>query len=263
VAVLRLSFTNLAAAVATCAAAASAQVEGFCASEAQAPQRPFKTWRTATTTTTAEWLVDLGSSQTLHVVALVNANFTSATIQGASSSGLFAAPGYNEAVVLTRNPLTWRTQHAHVATCFGYRWLRVEIDACSQAGLGVTSTYFSLGGVWAGQLTSAPTHLQVDATFRTILPRLDDAYLGCVVDGRRSAFAPARPADRTTNASTPSPGSKNASPKAPAPPAISGTKPTSTASPTARCVEPSAKSAPKPFATRRYRAPAGCGSCLA
>ena len=172
-AVLRLSFTNLAAAAAACSAAASDQVSGFCASEAQAPQRPFRTWRTPTTTTTAEWLVDFGSSQTLDVVALINANFTSATIQGASSSGLFAAPGYNEAVALARNPLTWRFQHVHLTTNFGYRWLRIKVDACSVACTGATSTYNALGGVWAGVLTSAPSHLQWDATFRTILPHQD------------------------------------------------------------------------------------------
>lgn len=171
-AVLRLSFTNLAAGAAA-SASASAQTCEFCSSEAQAPQRPFRPWRTPTTTTTAEWLLDLGSSQTLDVVALVNANFTSATIQGASSSGLFAAPGYNEAVALTRDALTQRFQHTHITTGFGYRWLRVKLDACSQAGTGATSTYFSLGGLWAGALTSAPTHLQADATLRTILPRLD------------------------------------------------------------------------------------------
>ena len=68
-AVLRLSFTNLAAATAA-SASASAQTCEFCSSEAQAPQRPFRPWRTPTTTTTAEWLVDFGSSQTLDVVAL-------------------------------------------------------------------------------------------------------------------------------------------------------------------------------------------------
>jgi len=171
-AVLRLSFTNLAEAT-SALASGTGQACDYCSTEAQQPQRPFRPWRTLTTTTTQEWMLDLGSSQTLDVVALVNANFTSATIQGASSSGLFASPGYNEAVVLARNPLTWRYQHTHAATCFGYRWLRVKIDACSQAGTGATSTYFSLGGVWAGALTSAPSHFMWNVNFATILPRRD------------------------------------------------------------------------------------------
>lgn len=169
-AVLRVSFTNLAEATAA-SVTAYAQACNYCSSEIQQPQRPFRTWRAACTSSTQELLVDLGSSQTVQLVALVNANFSCAKIQGASSSGLFAAPPYNESVTIARSPHTWRWQHAHLTTGFGYRWLRVYI-ACQTPADG--STYFSLGGVWvAGDLTSAPTHLLWGSRFRTILPKID------------------------------------------------------------------------------------------
>ena len=172
-AVIRMSFTNLADATGA-TAYATGQACGYCSTQAQQPQRPFLPWRSLTTTTTQEWLLDMGSSQTLDVVALVHAGFTSATIEGASSSGLFAAAPYSEAVTVARNPVQWRFQHAHVATGFGYRWLRVTLDATTATcadGATLGSTYWSLGGVWAGVLTSAPTHLQSAAFMRGVLPQ--------------------------------------------------------------------------------------------
>ena len=174
-AVLRLSFTNLDEAAAA-SVTGSGQACTFCSSEAQQPQRPFRPWRTLTTTTPQDWLLDLGSSQTLDVIALINAGFTSATIQGASSSGLFGAPGYTQAITLTRDPLTWRYQLAHLPVAFGYRWLRVKLDGSTSTvatGPSLGSTYFSLGGVWAGVLTSAPSHLMWGAHMKAILPKLD------------------------------------------------------------------------------------------
>ncbi|MDO8700197.1 MAG: hypothetical protein Q7J56_00770 [Deltaproteobacteria bacterium] len=174
-AVLRLSFTNLAEAT-SALASGTGQACDYCSTEAQQPQRPFHPWRTLTTTTTQEWVLDLGSSQTADVIALVNAGFTSATIQGASSSGLFAAAPYSEAVVLTCSPFNWRYQHTHLTTGFGYRWLRVKLDATTSTALtgpAAGSTYFSLGGVWVGALTSAPNHLRIGLRARTVLPKRD------------------------------------------------------------------------------------------
>ena len=174
--VLRLSFSNLAEADGAIAYG-SGQACNYCSTEAQQPQRPFRPWRSVDTQTTQEWLLDLGSSQTVALVGLVNAGFTSATIQGASSSGLFAAPTYSEAVALTCDPLSWRLQHAHLATGFGYRWLRIKLDpttATCAGGPTLGSTYWELGGVWvAGALTDTPTHLRVPAGLRTVRPKLD------------------------------------------------------------------------------------------
>ena len=173
--VLRLSFTNLAAASAA-VVDHTQEACGYCASEAQAPQRPFHPWRTATTTVAQAWYLDFGSTVAPDAIALVNAGFTSATIQGASSSGLFGAPPYSEAVVLTCGPLSWRYQHVHLTTGWQYRWLRLSLDATTVScagGPAAGSTYFSLGGVWAGALTSAPTHFRIGLRQRTVLPKVD------------------------------------------------------------------------------------------
>src|SRR5687768_13727451 len=122
---IQLSFVNLVATTGTVLSATS-QLEGYCSTNLVSPQRPFLPWRTDTTTSTAIAVIDLGSSQTVTVIALVNANFTCARIQGASSSG-FGTISYNQQVEITRNPWTGRLQHVHVPSGFGYRYLALVI----------------------------------------------------------------------------------------------------------------------------------------
>lgn len=170
---LHLSFVNLAACADT-TVTASLQTSNHCSSEIKGPERPFLTWR-ALTTGDANVIVDFGSSQTLDLVALMNANFASCVrVQGASSSG-FGAPPYNELLpTLERCPWTGRFQHVHLTTGFGYRFLRILVPGQTAAG-GATSTYYELGGVWAGSLSSAPSQFRVDPRFERIEPRRDEA----------------------------------------------------------------------------------------
>ena len=172
---LRLSFTNLIESTAASILAASHQTSNFCSSQAQQPQRPFLPWR-APTTSTADLIIDLGSSQTVGVIAVINANFASASLQGASSSGgIFAAPtcgSYNEAVTITQDPWSGRYQHVHYSTGFGYRYVRLKIPGQSPVD-GATSTYYALGGLWAGTLSTTPDHFAVSPTIQIMLPRED------------------------------------------------------------------------------------------
>ena len=169
---LRLSFTNLIESTAASILAASHQTSNFCSSQAQQPQRPFLTWR-APTTSTADLIIDLGSSQTVGVIAVINANFATASLQGASSSGgLFTAPPYNEAVTITQDPWSGRYQHAHYSTGFGYRYFRLKIPTQSPVD-GATSTYYSVGGLWAGTLSTTPDHLAAGPSVRVVLPKED------------------------------------------------------------------------------------------
>lgn len=166
-----VSLTNLAEATAA-AATASVQSSNYCSSEAQVPGRPFLPWRSTTTTADQWWQVDLGSSQTLGLVGLANLNVNSCVrIQGASSSG-FGTVSYNEAVTPARNPWTGRFQHTHLTTGFGYRYLRVAIPGQVPPG---GEAYYELGGVWAGTLSTSPTHWKWDATFTVIEPTLNVA----------------------------------------------------------------------------------------
>ena len=126
---MRLSFANLAEADAA-VAYGSGQACNYCSTEAQQPQRPFRPWRSADTQTTQEWLLDLGSSQTVALVGLVNAGFTSATIQGASStcaggptlgSTYWELGGVWVAGALTDTP-------AHLRVPAGLRTVRPRLD---------------------------------------------------------------------------------------------------------------------------------------
>ena len=169
---IKLSITNLVEASAA-SVLASHQTSNYCSTEAQTPQRPFIPWRTSTTTSSADLIVDLGSSQTVGLVALLNANFTCARIQGASSSGgLFAAPPYDETVQLARNPWTGRYQHTHLTTGFGYRYLRLRIPSQEPTD-GVF--YYELGGIWAGTLSTTPKGWRWDVGAERLEPKIDVA----------------------------------------------------------------------------------------
>lgn len=163
-----LSFTNLASCT-DALASASAQTSGFCSTNAQSPHRPFLEWRTPEASATALWTLDFGSSETVGVIALINANFAGARIRGASSSG-FTAPSYAETVAIARNPWNWRHQHVHLTTGFGYRYLQIAVSSQDPVD---GSTGFHLGGVWAGARSTTPSRWRWGVTMETYDPVAD------------------------------------------------------------------------------------------
>src|SRR3990172_6302438 len=164
---LVFSFSNLAS-TATVLQKTS-EIAGFCSTNAQQPQRPFLPWKTIEASSTQELILDLGSTQTVELLALVNANFTGARLQGMSSSG-FTAPTFSETVTLARNPYTWRYQHVVLTTAFGYRYARLAVSSQSPTD---GATGFSLGGLWLGTRSTAPKYWRWGAQMETVLPRQD------------------------------------------------------------------------------------------
>lgn len=99
--------------------------------------------------------LDFGSTTSLDVIALLNTNFITATIQG-NATDAWGGPGYNPAAVTIGRSGTGRYHHAHrptVAVPFSRRYASISIpNQATTDGAG----YFKLGPVWAGLLVSPP-----------------------------------------------------------------------------------------------------------
>src|SRR4029077_6267004 len=95
---------------------------------------------------------DLGSATALGVIALINANFASATIQG-NAADAWGAPSYSQAVTLARSG-NERYQHKHIPpVAFNYRYLSLIIRAQASTD---GATVFKVATPWAGALTNPP-----------------------------------------------------------------------------------------------------------
>jgi len=139
------------------------------------PDRPFLPWR-ATGASAQRIVIDFGAATALDAIALIRANFLSATVQG-NASNSWGSPSYSQAVTVARNPYNRRYQHLHAPTtgAFAYRYLSILIPTQSPVPEGLSPTaaaYFLLGGLWAGALTAAPRNTQFPR-ITTVEPHYD------------------------------------------------------------------------------------------
>jgi hypothetical protein len=167
----RISLVNLARVIfeATPIITASTEDGNYPATNAASPDRPFQPWKSGTAGD--EWLVvDFGAPAVLNAVALIRANFASATIQG-NATDVWTSPAYSQTVTIARNPISGRYHHVHqIVGSFEYRYLRILIP--SQATLDGAVAYV-LGGVWAAQWTYPPRALRWGYTLERMEPAED------------------------------------------------------------------------------------------
>lgn len=169
---IRFSVANLAT-VATIAASSAAA--GYPASNLAAPERPFSPWRSGGGTPLGEQTItfDFGATVALGIVALVRANFLTATVQGHASNS-WGSPSYSEAIQTGREPTSTRYGRALIpsgtGSPFSYRWLRLVIAA--QTPLDGAAS-FLLGGLWAGAWLTTPRGVDWGYTLRRIEPHTD------------------------------------------------------------------------------------------
>jgi len=165
---LRLSLANLVTA-ATIISATSADAT-YVRTNAATPQRPFKPWKTTTTATDQDIIVDFGSATLIEAIGLIRTNFTSVTIQG-NATNSWGGPSYASTLTVARNPWNTRYQYGYRPVAFNYRYLRVAITGGQTPTDG--ASVFLLGGLWAGTLTTAPRDFAETYTVNRIEPRLD------------------------------------------------------------------------------------------
>ncbi len=123
---------------------------------------------------------DFGTATAPGVVALVNANFTSATIQG-NATDVWSGPSYAQAIAI--GPAgNDRYHYAHRPTtpAFSYRYLSVAVSTgIATDGLA----RFAFGGLWAGAITSPPRDILMGPEESKLEARQDIE----TEDGRRIA----------------------------------------------------------------------------
>lgn len=121
-------------------------------------------------------VLDFSVATVLEVVALIHANFTSATIQG-NATNSWGAPSYTQAITLARAG-NRRYHYALRPVAFNYRYLRVNVPTQSTTD---GATRFALGGIWAGLITSPPRDIRMEPVERLVHARKDVE----TEDGRR------------------------------------------------------------------------------
>ena len=160
------SFINFAA----CALAsytATSENANYPATNLGSPNRPGLPWK-STGATQQRIVIDFGAPRPVGVVGLFRSNFTDCEIQG-SAAGVWSNP-WRKVVTIGRNPVTSRYQAGELLTNFTFRYLSLLIpEQTPLDGQGV----FSLGGIWAGQLTPWPKNPLFAMTIRKIVPRRD------------------------------------------------------------------------------------------
>jgi len=175
---VHLSLVNLLR-TATVTASSNSGSGLFGSDRIKSSERPAKRWHSSGTS--QSWIhIDFGEPKTVHVFDFNNANFASVHVQGrASSTGgadalWDSAPAYDRAVSLTRHPFTTRSSTPHLSSAFFYRYARILIPA--QATLverdGVdASSFFALGGLWAGAVEKLPRAWRWSYTWGTQFPK--------------------------------------------------------------------------------------------
>jgi hypothetical protein len=164
---LRVSLTNRVTAATIISASTEDTV--YVADNAATPQRPFKPWKTTTIGSDQDIVIDFGSAAIIEAVGIIRTNFATVVVQG-NATNAWGGPSYTSTITVARNPWNTRYQHGFRPVAFNYRFMRVAIP--TQATLDGASV-FSLGGVWAGTLTTAPRDFSESYTINRIEPRLD------------------------------------------------------------------------------------------
>jgi hypothetical protein len=169
---IRFSVANL---VTLATIAASSAATAYPAANVATPERPFTPWRSGGGTPIAEQTLtlDFGATVALGVIALVRANFLTATVQGHATNS-WGSPSYSEAIQTGREPTNTRYGRVLIpsgtGSPFNYRWLRLVIAA--QTPLD-GAAYFLLGGLWAGAWLTTPRGVDWSYTLRRIEPHTD------------------------------------------------------------------------------------------
>lgn len=165
---MEISLTNAMSLITSADVTPSSEDAAYLGDNARSPQRPFMPWRTAALGDQSI-VFDWGAARKIDLVLLVNANFTSARIQG-NASNVWTSPSFNQLITIARNPQMWRYQHGVIVTGLNYRFTRVFIPSQTPVD---GAAYYSLGGVWAGTISTLPRPFRWEASYQTLQPRDD------------------------------------------------------------------------------------------